>query len=94
VVELGFPFLLLALWCVRRGARIPPVPAAFCAVLVAQMVLFSRVGPRPRFLLVAFPLAWLVAQGVKGRWLVALVSLLVAGQVFLTWLYAAQHAIP
>jgi hypothetical protein len=94
VVELGFPFLLLVAWCIRRGARIPLVPAAFTATLVAQMVLYSGVGPRPRFLLIAFPLTWLIAQRVRGRWLAALIAVLVVFQLVLAWSFSAQEVIP
>ena len=94
VVELGFPFLLLVAWCIRRGARLPPVPAAFTATLVAQMVLYSGVGPRPRFLLVAFPLTWLIAQRVRGRQLTALIALFVVFQLVLAWSFSAQEVIP
>jgi hypothetical protein len=94
VVELGFPFLLLVAWCVWRGARIPLVPAAFTATLVTQMVLYSGVGPRPRFLLIAFPLTWLIAQRVRGRWLGALIAVFVVGQLLLAWSFSAQEVIP
>jgi len=94
VVELGFPFLLLVAWCIRRGARIPLVPAAFTATLVAQMVLYSGVGPRPRFLLIAFPLTWLIAQRVRGRWLAALITVFVVFQLVLAWSFSAQEVIP
>ena len=94
VVELGFPFLLLVAWCIRRGARIPLVPAAFTGTLVAQMVLFSGVGPRPRFLLIAFPLTWPIAQRVRGRWLAALIAVLAVGQLVLAWSFSHHEVIP
>lgn len=90
----GFGLLALALWCWWRGARLPLVATVLVVVLVAQMVLFSGVGPRARFLMAAFPLLLLVAQKVRGAWLWALAALLGLAQVVLTWAVVSQYVIP
>lgn len=94
VTELGFFFLALAAWAMWRGARIPVVPAAYTAVALAQMLLYSGVGPRARFVLAAFPLIWLVVQPLVGRWFALTLGVLVVAQITLTWSYSAQFVIP
>ncbi|MGO4957209.1 hypothetical protein ACTQ49_08045 [Luteococcus sp. Sow4_B9] len=94
VTEAGFLFLALVVWAIWRGARIPWVPAAYALLLTAQMVLFSGVGPRGRFLMAAFPLFWLVGQKLTGRWFVVVCVFLVPVQMALTWAWSAQVVIP
>ncbi len=93
-VEIGFVIVLLAAWAWFRGARLSPPTTAFCCLLVAQMIFFGGVGPRPRFLLATFPLLWLIVQRVRDRWLVLLGVLMVLAIPVLSYLYSAQLAIP
>jgi hypothetical protein len=94
VKELGFILLVLAAVAWYRGARMSMVPTVYTLTLVAQMVLFGGVGPRPRFLLVAFPLNWVVVQRVRDRWLWVFGVAMLVAQPVLAWWYSAQLAIP
>ena len=79
----GVAFLLVVgvLAAVRR-TRIPGILLTYTAVLVLPLLVASRVGLRPRFLLPAFPLMLVVAQALS-RWTFALYC--VVCLVGLTW---------
>ena len=94
VMWAGFLWLALAAWAAWRGARIPAVPATYTLVLLGQMLAYSGVGPRPRFLLAAFPLVWLVVQALRGRAVIALCGVLLVAQALVAWAYASQYVIP
>lgn len=64
---LGFLTLAAAAWAAwRRGAGLPVWLWVYGVALVAQVLLDSSVGPRPRFLLIAFPVYALLAQGYRS----------------------------
>ncbi len=52
-----------------------PVPLLLYGLSVAAVAILTRpIGPRPRFLMVAFPLVVAVATRLKGRPYIAVVS--------------------
>jgi hypothetical protein len=71
----GFAFLGCCLVAIWRGARLPGALWCYSAILLAQSLLYSNVGPRPRFLLAAFPLFLLLAHGAS-RWMLVLFAIL------------------
>ncbi len=90
----GVPFLVLALWGLVRGARLPAIPAAFTALTLMQMLVYSSVGLRPRFMLMLFPITWLIASGC-GRRTLAIVSVISAVALLgLTYAYVTLTAVP
>jgi hypothetical protein len=85
----------LAGWLVwRRGLRLPTGLAVFTVVALAQMLLFSAVGPRPRLLLLAFPLTWLYAQWLTGRRFAAFAIISAALMTLITYLFAIEYLLP
>lgn len=87
-------FLVWIAW--RRG--LPPVAAAYSAVIMALMLLPATVTARPRFLFTAFPLVivaalWLDSDKRKHWWPYVLATS-GAGLVALTALYGVYGAIP
>jgi len=87
-------FLVWIAW--RRG--LPPVAAAYSAVIVALMLLPATVTARPRFLFTAFPLVivaalWLDSDKRKHWWPYVMATS-GAGLVALTALYGVYGAIP
>jgi hypothetical protein len=92
---LGFLLIGLAGWLVwRRGLRLPTGLAVFTVVALAQMLLFSAVGPRPRLLLLAFPLTWLYAQWLTGRRFAAFAVISAALMPLITYLFAIEYLLP
>jgi hypothetical protein len=91
VGTLGLAFLVVALVLLRRWR--PPAPVAVYGVLaVATAVMSNHVGPRPRFLLAAFPLVVAVAVGVRGRAFAAVVAVSTVLLVVLSALVFATTA--
>ncbi len=86
LVGVGFLLLVGVLAAVRR-TRIPGTLLTYTAVLVLPLLVASRVGLRPRFLLPVFPLMLVVAQALR-TWMfaiycaVSLVGLVWSGYVY------------
>ena len=91
MITLGF-----GLWCLWKR-RLPWPMVAYCAVIIALMLLPATVTARPRFLLTAFPLFISVAawwpRNDRTAWDLMLV-LSGAGLTGLTALYGVYGAIP
>jgi hypothetical protein len=64
---IGFGVLVAILLPLLRGARLPGLLGAYVVGVLLQCVLDSGVGPRPRFLLTAFPLLLLPASTWSTR---------------------------
>lgn len=81
--------VLAALWLLSR-VRVPAMLIWYTVGVAAQFLLSSTVGPRPRFLMTAFPLLIVPARYVRHRALVGIVvaSLVAAGVL------AAAYASP
>jgi hypothetical protein len=63
----------------------PPLPVAvFTLATVLTACASVNVGPRPRLLLAAFPVAIAVAKLVRGRLFVAIVTVSALGMVAMT----------
>jgi hypothetical protein len=71
----GLAVLALCALAVLRGARMPSVLWVYSGAILAPMMLSRVFGPRPRYLLLAFPLFFLLAQGWRRRGFVALAVL-------------------
>jgi Mannosyltransferase (PIG-V) len=88
--------LVFGLWCLWKR-RLPWPMVAYCAVIIALMLLPATVTARPRFLLTAFPLFISVAawwpRNDRTAWDMMLV-LSGAGLAGLTALYGVYGAIP
>lgn len=81
--------VLAALWLLRK-IRVPPVLTWYTLGVAAQVLLSSTVGPRPRFLMTAFPLLIVPAHYFKDRVLVVIVVV----SVLATGVLAAAYASP
>jgi hypothetical protein len=77
LVGVGFVLLVAILAAVRR-TKIPGTLLTYAAVLVLPLLVASRVGLRPRFLLPAFPLMLVAAQALRN-WTFALYCALCLG---------------
>ena len=92
---LGFLLIGVAGWLVwKRGLRLPTGITAFTGAALAQMLLFSSVGPRPRLLLLAFPLTWLFAQWLTGRRFLAFAVVSAGLMTLMTYLFAIEWLLP
>jgi hypothetical protein len=92
---LGFVLIGLAAWLVwKRGLRLPTGLAVFTLAALAQMLLFSAVGPRPRLLLLAFPLTWLFAHWLTGRRFVAFAVVSAGLMTLITYLFVIEWLLP
>lgn len=88
-------FLIAIAW---RRHRIPIEAAAYCAVIIALMLLPETVTARPRFLFTAFPLlisaaVWLDSPR-RREWWPYVIGSCFAGLVALTGVYGVYGAIP
>lgn len=92
---LGFLLIGLAGWLVwKRGLRLPTGIAVFTLAALAQMLLFSSVGPRPRLMLLAFPLTFLFAQWLAGRRFLAFAVVSAGLMTLMTYLFAIEWLLP
>jgi hypothetical protein len=81
--------VLVAIWLLRR-VRVPALLTWYTVGVAAQFLLSSTVGPRPRFLMTAFPLLIVPARYLRNSALAVtvVVSLIAAGVL------AAAYASP
>jgi hypothetical protein len=82
--------VLAALWLLRR-VRVPSILIWYTVGVALQFLLSSTVGPRPRFLMTAFPLLIGLAYYLKRR---ALFVTVLAGSLIATIILAAAYARP
>lgn len=98
ITAVSFLTTLFLIWIAWTRRRLPAMAAAYCAVVVALMLLPATVTARPRFLFTAFPLliaaaAWLNEER-RQRWWPYLVGTGLMGLTTLTALYGVYAAIP
>lgn len=84
--------LLVALLALVRRVRLPGLLIAYTAAMVLPLLIDSRIGLRPRFLLTAFPLMLVVAQALRSYAFAAYCVLSVVGLVWSGWVYAGPWA--
>jgi hypothetical protein len=89
LVGAGF-LLLVAILAITRRTRLPGTLVAYGAAMVLPLLLASRVGLRPRFLLDAFPLMLIVAQALRSWAFVAYCVLSAAGLVWSGYVYVGH----
>lgn len=81
-------FLLVCVLAVVRRVKLPGLLLGYTAAMILPLLLASRLGLRPRFLLTAFPLMLVVAQALRGYAFAAYCVLSVVGLVWSGWIYA------
>jgi hypothetical protein len=89
LVGLGW-LLLVAILAVARRVRIPGTLLAYTAAMVLPLLVASRVGLRPRFLLDAFPLMLVVALALRSYAFLAYCTLCAAGLAWSGYLYVGH----
>lgn len=98
VTAVSFLTTLALVWIAWRQRRLPPAALAYCAVVLALMLLPATVTARPRFLFTAFPLliaasVWLAAPR-RATWWPYVVGIGLMGLSTLTALYGVYAAVP
>lgn len=91
VVGTAYLLCVLALALARR-VRLPGPLLGYTAVMVLPLLLSSRLGLRPRFLLPAFPLQMLVGVGLRRWWFLGYCVLAAAGMVAAGYYFAGPYA--
>ena len=100
LAESGLAFLAIALWSAYKlwlpdkKWHLALVPLVYTIAVVSQVLLYSSVGLRPRFVLVAFPLCWVIAGHWPPRYLYAMAAVLALLAVPLAYLYVTKAAVP
>jgi hypothetical protein len=91
---MGFAFLAWSALALRRGARLSLPLSAFVIVVLAQCLLYSNVGPRPRLLAAAVPLFVLVSAASTRRTMVAVTAACAVLLAVVTWLHVRGVVAP
>ena len=89
LVGVGFLVLIGVLALVRR-TRLPGTLLTYTAVMVLPLLVASRVGLRPRFLLPAFPLMVVAAQALRSWAFAAYCVLSLVGLVWSGYVYVGH----
>ncbi|BEP15089.1 hypothetical protein acdb102_34000 [Acidothermaceae bacterium B102] len=89
LVGVGFVVLIGVLALVRR-TRLPGTLLTYTAVMLLPLLVASRVGLRPRFLLPAFPLMVVAAQALRSWAFAAYCALCLVGLVWSGYVYVGH----
>jgi len=82
--------LLIGILAAVRRTRIPGILLTYAAVLVLPLLVASRVGLRPRFLLPAFPLMLVAAQALRTWTFAIYCALSLAGLMWSGYVYVGH----
>ena len=80
--------VLIGLLALVRKVKLPGLLLGYTAAMILPLLVASRVGLRPRFLLTAFPLMLVVAQALRSYAFAGYCLISAAGLVWSGWIYA------